>query len=234
MFDYWQLQTSVGSVFTAAFGQSLAYLPKLIGAVLLVIAGLVLGNWVKSALGKALSLLRFDNLIADTKFRAFLDKAEINGKLEYAIGGLAKWLVVLIFFIAATNVLGLTSVSDLLVGILGYLPSVFSAVIVLAIGVLLAGIVEKLVKGALVSIDLHTSRLMGKVASYTVVTIAALASLSELRIATEFVSILFIGFVAMLSLGLGLALGLGGKDLVAKLLEDWYTRLQKDLKKKAK
>ena len=103
--------------------------------------------------------------------------------------------------------------------------------IVLAIGVLLAGMVEGLVKGALASVDLRSARLMGKIASYTTVTIATLAAFSELQIASSFINILFIGFVAMLALGFGLAIGLGAKDLISVVLAEWYKDLKKQLKK---
>jgi small-conductance mechanosensitive channel len=108
---------------------------------------------------------------------------------------------------------------------------VLSAVIVLSIGVLLAGVVEGLVKGALASVDLKTARLMGKIASYTVVSVAVLAAFSELNIAASFINILFIGFVSMLALGFGLAIGLGAKDVVGEVLSDWYKDLKKELKK---
>jgi len=104
-------------------------------------------------------------------------------------------------------------------------------VIVMAIGVLLAGLLEGVVKGALASVDLKTSRLMGKIASYTVVTITTLAAFSELKIASSFINILFIGFVSMLALGFGLAIGLGAKDVIGQFLSDWYKELRKELKK---
>ena len=93
---------------------------------------------------------------------------------------------------------------------------------VLFIGVLLAGLVEGLLKGTLKSVDAKSARALGKVGSYLVVTIAIMIAISELGIAKEFIFVLFVGFVAMLSLGFGLALGLGGKNLVGKLLERWY------------
>lgn len=232
MFDFNSWQNALGSVASQTVGTTLSFFPSLIGAVLTVILGLVLGNWTKSLIIRALSALKFDQFVTNSKLREFLEKAEISAKAEVVVGTLAKWLVVMLFFIAATNILGLTTVSVLLAGILGYIPRILSAVIVLAIGVFLAGLVERLVKGALASVDLHTSRLMGKVASYTVVTIAILAAFSELKIAAGFINTLFIGFVAMLALGLGLAIGLGAKDLVSRLLTDWYAQLQKDLKDK--
>ncbi len=224
-------QNALYSVWVSTLGSFFAIFPNIIGAILVATLGIVLGNWVKSVVVKSLQMLRFESLIKDSKFKAFLIKAEITEKVEEVIGSVLKWLIVLTFFITATNILGLQTVSNVLVGVLGYVPNVVSAVIVMAIGVLLAGIVEGVVKGALASVDLKTSRLMGKVASYTVVTIATLAAFSELRIASQFINILFIGFVAMLSLGFGLAIGLGAKDVIGQALADWYKELKKDLKK---
>jgi hypothetical protein len=114
--------------------------------------------------------------------------------------------------------------------ILAYVPAVISAILVLFFGVLLAGLVESLVKGSIRSIDGKAARLLGKVSSYLVMTIAVLVAVSELGIASEFIMILFVGFVATISVGLGLALGLGGKDVVAKMLDEWYDKTKKELK----
>lgn len=219
------------SVWTSTVGSFLTLLPNILGAILVASIGIILGNWIKSITIKSLQMLRFENLIKDSKFKAFLVKAEVTEKVEEVIGGILKWLIVLTFFIASTNILGLTTVSNVLAGVLAYVPNVVSAVIVMAIGVLLAGLIEGLVKGALATVDLKTSRLMGKIASYTVVTITTLAAFAELKIASSFINILFIGFVAMLSLGFGLAIGLGAKDVIGQALSDWYKELKHDLKK---
>lgn len=220
---------------TLAWNQTLgviaSYLPRGIFALVVALAGIVLGNYLRDLVLKALRLVKFDTAIKNTKFEAFLKKAEITHKVEELLATSVKWLVVLTFFISATNIAGLSSVASILTSILGYIPSVISAMIVLALGVLLAGLVEGIVKGSLSSIDLKTARLLGKVSSYTVVTIAILAAFSELDIASNFINTLFVGFVAMLSLGFGLAIGLGSKDVVNKLLTDWYKQVQKELKK---
>ncbi len=224
-------ETALYSVWNSTMGSFLTLLPNILGAIVVASVGLILGNWVKSLTIKSLQMLRFENLIKDSKFKAFLIKAEVTEKVEEVIGGILKWLIVLTFFIAATNILGLTTVSNVLGGVLSYVPNVVSAVIVMAIGVLLAGLIEGLVKGALATVDLKTSRLMGKIASYTVVTITTLAAFAELKIASSFINILFIGFVAMLALGFGLAIGLGAKDVIGQALSDWYKELKHDLKK---
>ncbi|MFZ2199348.1 MAG: hypothetical protein WAV40_00995 [Microgenomates group bacterium] len=229
--DFIAWQNALSSVWNSTMGSFFTLLPNIIGAIIVASVGLILGNWVRTLTIKSLQMLRFENLIKDSKFKAFLVKAEVTEKVEEVIGGILKWLIVLTFFIAATNILGLTTVSNVLGGVLSYVPNVISAVIVMAIGVLLAGIIEGLVKGALATVDLKTSRLMGKIASYTVVTITTLAAFSELKIASNFINILFIGFVAMLALGFGLAIGLGAKEVIGQALSDWYKELKRDLKK---
>lgn len=229
--DIFAWQTALYNVWYSTAGSFLSILPHVIGAILVAATGLIIGNWVKTLTIKSLQMLRFESFIKDTKFKAFLIKAEVTDKVEEVIGSILKWLIVLTFFIAATNILGLTTVSNILVSVLSYVPNVISAVIVMAIGVLLAGILEGVVKGALATVDLKTSRLMGKITSYTVVTITTLAAFSELKIASGFINILFIGFVSMLALGLGLAIGLGAKDVIGTALSDWYKELKKDLKK---
>lgn len=224
-------QTALYTVWVSTITSFLSLFPNILGSIIVGTLGIVLGNWVKAITVKSLQMIRFETLIKDSKFKAFLVKAEVTDRVEDVIGSVLKWLIVLTFFIAATNILGLTTVSNVLGGVLGYVPNVVSAVIVMAIGVLLAGLIEGVVKGALASVDLKTSRLMGKIASYTVVTITTLAAFSELKIASAFINILFIGFVSMLALGFGLAIGLGAKDVIGQALSDWYKEMKHDLKK---
>jgi len=229
--DIMAWQNALYSVWISTITSSLDLFPHILGAIIVATLGIILGNWIKTLTIKSLQLLRFETLIKDSKFKAFLTKAEVTDKVEVVVGSVLKWLIVLTFFIAATNILGLSTVSNVLGGVLGYVPNIISAVIVMAIGVLLAGLLEGVVKGALASVDLKTSRLMGKIASYTVVTITTLAAFSELKIASSFINILFIGFVSMLALGFGLAIGLGAKDVIGQFLSDWYKELRKELKK---
>jgi hypothetical protein len=199
-----------------------AFIPVLLGAILIFLLGLILARWAKLLVVKVLSAVKLDLLLRKVGLDVYLQKADVRGKVEVFIGEVVRWLIVLVFFMAGINVLGLTTVAAVLNGILGYIPNIISAVLVLTIGVLLAGLVEGLVKGAVSQVDMRVSRMLSKIASYLVVVVSALAAIGELGIAQSLINTLFIGVVATLSLGIGLALGLGAKDLVAKMLMDWY------------
>lgn len=212
--------------------QLAVFLPSLLGAIVIFLVGWIIGGLARSLVSKILSVIRLQAVIKGTAIDTFVQKAEIKGKVEDAIGGVVKWIIVFIFFIAAINILGLPTVSQVLNSILGYIPRVFSAALVLIAGVLLAGVVESVVKGATGAIDLSVSRFLGKLASWVVMIFSVLAAISELGIAAQFINTLIIGVVATLSLGLGLALGLGSKDIIREILAEWYEGVRRDIKKR--
>lgn len=207
------------------------FLPSFFGALVVFVLGLVFARWGKALVVKILETLRLSAAVKKTGFEKFLKKAEVRVKIEEVFGVVVKWVIILVFSIAAANILGLTAVSEILNNILEYLPRVFSSVIVLVIGVLLAGVVESLIKGALGPVDIKTSRLFAKLGSYMVIIFAVLTAVNELGIAQSLVNTLITGFIAMLALGFGLALGLGAKDIVSEALGDWYQGFKKGIKK---
>lgn len=208
----------------------LSFIPVVLAAVVVFMVGLILGNWLKAIVVKLLNLLKLSEVLSKGGLKHFLDNAEITQKVEMVIGELVRYLTILIFFVASINLLGLQTVTQVLNGLLAYLPNIFAAVLIFGAGVVLAGFLEKLVKGSLGGIDIKLSRLMAKFTSYLVVVFTVLASISQLGIAKNLIDTVFIGFVTMLALALGLSLGLGSKDLVKAILEDWYKDFKKSLK----
>lgn len=219
-------------VTTDALSEVVSYFPRLLGALLVLLIGTFFAKGIKSLIITILEAMRLSKALAKTPVEHFLKNAEFGKKAEELFGVVAYWLFMLVVIQSAVGILGLSSLSSLLSDILGYLPNVIAAIVVLFFGVLLAGVVESFVKGTVKSIDGKSAILFGKVASYLVMSFSLLAAISELGIASEFITILFIGFVAMLTIGFGLALGLGGQHVVKAMLDSWYKNLKKELDKK--
>lgn len=224
------IQSAVINSITSILTSLISYVPTILGAFVVFVFGLVLANWLKVLVIKLLNLLKLSEVLGSDSIKKFLSNAQISEKIESVIGDIVRYLVILVFFVASINLLGLNTVTQVLNGLLSYLPNIFASILILFAGVLLAGFLEKLVKGSLGGIDLKLSRLMGKFTSYLVVVFAALAAISQLGIAKSFVDTIFMGFIAMLTIALGLSLGLGSKDLVKSILEDWYKEFKKEVK----
>ena len=208
----------------------LNFIPVLLSAFLVFVLGVLIARWVKVGVVKLLNLSRLATVISTPAVKKFLKNASITQKIDDVLGEIVRYIILLIFFVTSVNLLGLTTVTQVLNGVLAYLPQIFAAILILISGILLAGFLEKVVKGSLGSVDLRSSRLMGKFTSYLIMVITILAAISQLGIAQPFVGTLFIGFVTTLSLALGLGFGLGSKDLIKQVLEDWHKNFKKDTK----
>lgn len=208
------------------------FLPKLIVAFLVLVIGAGLARTFRKVIVKLMEALRVSKAFQKTPVEHFLNDADLGGKIEEVVGTVLYWLVMLVVIHTTVSILGLTSLTVLIGKILAYLPSLFSSVIILFFGLLIAGVVESLVKGAVKSVDGQSSRLLGKISSYAVMVVTVLAAISELGIAQEFIFILFVGFVITFSLALGLAFGLGGKDVVNMALTEWYKKTKSEVSKK--
>ena len=224
------MQDAIMLAATSILSRFFAFIPILLGSILIFLFGLVLAKWTKALIIKILAAVKLDQGLRKAGLDSYLNKAEIRGKVEVFFGELVRWLIILVFSMAAVNVLGLTAVSAVLNSLLSYIPRIISAVLVLTIGVLLAGLVESLIKGAVSQVHVRVGRMLAKIASYLVVVVSAMAAINELGIAQSLINTLFVGVVATLSLGIGLAIGLGAKELVAKMLMDWYSQNSKKKK----
>jgi len=227
------LVTSMGLSFNTILGQTAGqiaiYLPRILASLAIFLIGLALAKTLRKLIVKILETFRISRLVQNTPVEHFLKNTDTGHKIEEVVGSIFYWLLMLIVLQTAVSVLGLNTITFVLDKLLGYLPHVFSAVIIIVFGVLLAGLVESVVKGSIRSIDGKAARLMGKISSYLVVSLSVMAAISELGIASEFMMILFVGFVGMTTLGCGLAIGLGGQDLVKRMLNDWYSQFKKEV-----
>jgi hypothetical protein len=225
VFSIWQqsLAAAWGNLVT----RIILFLPAFFGSLLIFTVGILIGNWLEKNVSRFLRLIHFSNLAQTAGLDRFLKKAEIAGDTSSLISLVVKWLVIIMFFMTAANVLGLTAVTAMFNYLMGIIPRVISAALIIGVGLFLANAVDGLVRGALVSVDHAHAKTLGQLARWSVVVISVMAGVSEMKIAQTLVQTFFQGLAWTLTLAIGLSVGLGGKDLVSRLLQDWYDKLKK-------
>jgi hypothetical protein len=221
------LQASLIGAWTEVWVSFLGVIPKILGAIVVFGIGLALAYWVKRLIVEVLRLVRLDKLTNAAGVEKYLEKAEIKFPFNELVGTIFEWIIILVFFLAVVDILGLPAVSQVVASVLGYVPNIIAAALILGVGFILGGIVDGLVRGALVSIDGSAARSIGKLSRYVVVIIAFFAGLEQLKIAQGLILTFYQGLTYTIVLTVGLAIGLGSKDLVAKILGDWYEKIKK-------
>jgi hypothetical protein len=161
----------------------------------------------------------------------FLRESGTKLKASDMIGEVVKWVVRLVFVEMAAEQLGMPQVSQIINQILGFIPNIVVAVIILGVGAFLGQLLSGVVRGAAAEARLGNPALLARLTNGAVMAFAIIAALNELNVAPVVVDTLYIGLVAALALALGLAFGLGGRDTAAKLTEHWAGQAQSTLQR---
>lgn len=213
---------------TAAIQQSfqevwlnfVVFVPNIVVAIVIFVIGWIVGAILGRVVAQIVEALKVDNALRSAGFEEAINRGGFSLSAGGLLGGLVKWFVIIVFLMAAVEVLGLQQVSIFLQEVvLLYLPQVIVAVMILLIAAVLAEFVKNLVAGAARAAHMKSAHFLGGIAKWSIWVFAFLAALAQLGVAAAFVQTLFAGVVVALSLGLGLAFGLGGQDSAAKYLE---------------
>ena len=123
--------------------------------------------------------------------------------------------MILAFSGTAAHALGLTHIEMLLDELIGFLPNLFLALLILGLGVWLGILAGRFTRAFADSAKIMEANLLGKGIQYLIIIIAAGTALEQLRVATRF---LFGAFLIIIA-SLGLAFGLGGKDKAKEIID---------------
>jgi hypothetical protein len=202
-------------------------LPQILLAGLLVILGAVVGSGISRLIARGVSAIKIDKVLETAGVTKLFSRSGYTLNVGALLGGLVQWFIILIFVVAAFDVLGLDQVNMFLREVvLSYLPRVVVAVLILISAAIVAEFVHTMVVGASRAADVRSHYLLGTGARFAIWAFAILAALNELHVATAFIQTLFTGIVVALSLALGLSFGLGGRDAAARYIEHLSSELK--------
>lgn len=221
-FDPWT--QSLVNAMTTMWGSVAAFIPRLFGALVVVLLGFVVAKLLDTLLSKLLAKLGLDRLMAGTGLTKMLARVGIQVPVSTLIGKIVYWFVLLIFLVSAAESLGLERVSATLDVFALYLPKVFGAALIMLAGVLLAQLANSLVRGAAEGVGLDYASGLGRIAQVMVVIVSLSVAIGQLEVKTELLN--YIIAIVLISIGLAaaLALGLGSREIAGQILSGIYVR----------
>ena len=135
------------------------------------------------------------------------------------VGLVARIGVMLVAAVAATGVLGIESLTQLVNGLLLISGQVLSGVIVFAIGLYLANLAQRVVSSS----GTHQSQILGQVARLAIIVFVGAMALQQMGIAASIVNLAFGLLLGAIAVALAISFGLGGRDVASEQLRDWLS-----------
>ena len=206
---------------TNALNTFLAAIPQVIGALLILIIGWLISSVIARVIRELLERAGADRMFAQHGGQVYGSRSA-QLKPSIVASEIVKWIIRFVFLVAAANVLGMPQVSVLLNQVLLWLPNLLVAAVILLVAPLLGRFVRGAIEVGAGQMGFSNASLLGRVAEIAIIAFAVLIAVNQLGIAADLINILFIGVVAAAALAFGLAFGLGGRDVAARITEQWY------------
>ena len=205
--------TSLGNSF-------IMFVPRFLVAVLIFILGWFIGWVIGRAVEQVINALKVDKALESAGAGNIMNRTGMRLNTGAFIGGIVKWFFIVAFLIESLNLLNLTMVTDFLrTDILGYLPNVIVAALILIIATVVSDFMGKVITASAKAGSIRSANFLGTLTRYAIWIFALIIAFGQLGIAAAYMQILFTGLVAMLAIAGGLAFGLGGKEAAARSIE---------------
>ena len=211
----------------ASLAMIFAAIPKILGFIVILAIGWFVAGLVSRGAAALLRKLRVNDLAKRSGLDDFASNAGVSTDFSGLLGLVVKWFIRLIVLVVAFDALGLPAVSSVLRELLLWLPNLAVGLIVLMIGGVLAGGAARLARSTATEAGLAHPEFIASAARATLWAFAIIIAANQVGVADELVNTLFMGVVAILVLALGLSFGLGGRDVAAQIVRQWYESAQK-------
>lgn len=204
--------------FQVLWGGAIGFLPKLLGALIIFVIGWAIAIGLEKLVDQILKVLRVDSLLEKMGAGRELEKAGFKINTGQWLGTLVKWFIMIVFLMAATDILGLDRVTTFLTTILYYIPNVIVAVLIILVAVWAAHVLYKIILVGASATNIKAVNLSASLTKWSILLFGFLAALVQLGVAPSLIQTLVTGFVAMVAIAGGVAFGLGGRDLATDIL----------------
>jgi len=200
-----------------------AYLPQLLGAILILIVGWIVAKLLEQGTEVILEKTRFDMAVDRGGVRAAI--ARTGSKLDPSslVARLVFWIVFLVTILMASNALGLTAVADMFERLVAYIPNVIVAVLIIVLGMVIGEFVKDMI---LASVTMSGVNPVAQVAKVAIMTLAVFMALDQLGIARNIVVTAFTLILGAAALAAGLAFGLGNRELAGEYMRRWVEKAE--------
>lgn len=192
------------------------FTPRLIGALLILLIGWLLSVLIRSILRRVLERVGFDRLLERAGMGGALREREYSASA--VVAGIVYWIALLITFLLAAEALQVEELSNLLAGLIAYLPLVIVAIVILVVAGALGAFLADLVRPWA---EQRGVGWLAPVARWAVIVFAVVAAFNTLNLAETVVNTVFIALVSAAAVALAIAFGVGGIDTA----RDYWRRL---------
>lgn len=199
-------------------------IPNLFGALLLLVVGWVIAKVLSKLVARLLRGAKIDRWTQKLNGSEAMKENGIVINTSKVVSTFIYWLVMLAFFITASDTLGWQSVSQEVAGLMRYLPKLLSAIVIFVIGMYIANFIKKAVLATFLSLGVSGAKMISTMTFYIIIVVLTITALNQAGIRTEIMTQNITLMLGSVLFAFALAFGLGSRELLQNILSSFYSR----------
>ncbi len=214
----------LANTFKLLINQSVDFVPKLIGALVVMGVGVLVARTAALIVRKVLQRVGFDRIGDKLNEIDFIRQLQTEIKLSHIVAQVLYYFVLLVFITAATETLGVKAITDMVRSLTEFIPRLIAAAIMLQVGVLLADALRKAVVGLCESFNIASGKLLGMVVFSFFLVVTIVSALGQAGINTELLESSFNLIIGGVIFAFAAGYGLASRDVMANILSSFYSK----------
>ncbi len=199
---------------------------RMVYAAFTFIIGLIFAIELSKLTKRVLQKVGVDKTLEKIGIKNFFKRGGIKFSVSDISAWMVKWFILLFALMSAVDILALPQASNFLGVILGYLPNLFGALVILTIGLIVSQLVYEAVDGGAKATGIRMYHLAAVAFKWMIIIVTFLVVLEQVEIKTEILKIFAGGLSLMIAIAGGLAFGLGGQYHAKELLDELKNKIK--------
>jgi len=217
-------RTAALNLISSLFQKIGAFLPKLIGAILILLLGWLIAILLRAISKKVFSVIGLNYLIEKSGINQIFKSINISKRAEDLLASLVYITVLLITVVSVAEVLGIKVILETLNLFIAYLPNIFGALFIFSFIVYLGKFIKEFLVNLTEKYQIQQGRIFGNIVEVLMIAFALVIALNKLGFDTTIITTNITLIITILLGAFGLAIALGGQKIAEKVLAGLYLK----------
>lgn len=201
----------------------LAYAPRLLATLVVVVVGLLVTRAAKAAVLAILEALKLDDIATRVGATAALKRADVDASMSEILARLVYWTCLVFTTMVALSAMGIAD-ANMFANLGAMVPNVIVASVILVLGLNLSAFLSKVIQTASVNAEVRQARMARNVAHYGMGMLVMVLALRQLGVSEALLTQGFTILLASAGAGLALAFGFGARELASSIIASSWKR----------
>ncbi|GAA4446713.1 hypothetical protein GCM10023091_40310 [Ravibacter arvi] len=224
MESFYNISDILKNTFNSLIGQFVDFVPRLIGCIVVLLIGYLVANFVRAIVKNVLGRVGFDKIGERLNQIGFIKQIKAEIKLSNIVAASLYYFIILMFLTAATEILGVETITSMVLSVVNFIPQLIAGAIMLQLGIIISDIIKSAVVTLCKSFNVPSAKLIGNLVFGFFLVITFISALAQIGINTELLEssfiIVFGGIVAAFGVGYGLA----SRDVLGNIISSFYSK----------